>query len=128
MADKQDRLAFRLEFLELFIAFGLEKNIPDRKSLINDQNFRINIDGNRKSKTDKHTGRIGFYRLIDKIADIRKIQNILQAGVNLLFGKPVHRSVQIDIFHTGIFTVKSGAKFQQSRNPAVDVYLSLRRI
>ena len=55
MAYKQDGLPHFLKFFKFMITFCLKKHIPHRQSLIYNQDFRLNIDGNSKSKPYKHT-------------------------------------------------------------------------
>ena len=114
MAYKQNGLSHFLELFEFPVTFCLEKYISYGKSLINDQDLRIDIDSYRKSQTHEHTTGVCFYRLIDKITDICKIQNRLQLGIDLFPGKTDHASVEIYIFKSGIFSVKSGSQFQKS--------------
>ena len=75
-------------FADLFhspVTFGLEEYVTYRKRLIYDQDLRIYVDGQRKSQTHKHTAGISLYRLVDKISNVRKFQNIIQSGINLFF-------------------------------------------
>ena len=55
------------------------------EQLIYHQDLRINIDRNSKSQTHEHTAGISLYRLVDKVSNVRKFQNIIQSGVNLFF-------------------------------------------
>ena len=55
VADKQNRLALFFEILKLALTFRLKKDIADRQCLIDDQDLRINVDGNRKCQAHKHT-------------------------------------------------------------------------
>ena len=126
MADEQDRLAFFLEFLEFSIAFCLEKYVANRKRLIDDQDFRVDIDGNCKCQSDKHPAGIGLYRLVHIVPDIRKIQDILQLFINFFFRKTDHRSIQINIFDAVVFHVKACAQLQQGGNSAVYLHNAAR--
>ena len=108
MAYKEDRLALFFEFFKFVIAFCLEKYISYGKGLIHDQDLRIDIDGHGKSQTDKHTAGIGFHRLIDKLTDIGKSQDLRKTFLDLLFRKAEHGTVEIHILHTGILHIKAG--------------------
>ena len=70
-------------FFHPSVALGLEKDIADRQRLIDNQNFRLHVDSKSKGKTHKHTAGIRLYRLIDKVSDIGKIQNILKLILHL---------------------------------------------
>ena len=64
---------------------------------------------------------------MDKISNVCKFQDIVQSGINFFFGKSDHGSIQIHIFKTGIFHIKSGTQFQQCGNSSVYFYLSFCR-
>ena len=128
MAYEQDRLALLLEFLKLVITFRLEEHVADGQRLIHDQDLRLDIDGQRKSQTDEHTGRISFHRLMHKVPDIGKRQDIIQLRINLLFGKTDHGAIQINILQSGIFRIETCPQFQESRDPSVYVHFAGSRV
>ena len=127
MANEKNCFSHFLELFEFTVTFCLEENITHRKSFIHDQNLRININGNSKSQSYKHTAWICFHRLIYKITDIGKIQNRLQLGINFLPGKANHTSIQIHILNPGILHIKAGSQLQKSRYPAIYRHISTSR-
>ena len=106
------------------IAFCLKKYVSYREGLVHNQYFRINIDRHRKGKPDKHTAGVSFYRLIDIISDIRKVQNAFQLSINFLLGKTDHCPVQVNVLNAVVFHIEAGTQFQQCRNPAVYFHVS----
>ena len=84
MADKQNGLAQLLELFKFMITFCLEEYVSNLKCLSHEQDLWINIDSHCKCKTYKHTAGIGLHRLMDKFADISKIQDCLQSVIDLL--------------------------------------------
>ena len=84
MADKQNGLAQLLELFKFMITLCLEEHVSHRQSLIYNKDLRVNVDGHGKSQPHKHTAGIGLHRLMDKFADISKIQNGLQSVIDLL--------------------------------------------
>ena len=119
MAYEDDGLAHLLELFKFMIAFCLEEYISYGQCLINNQDLRININRYGESQTHEHTAGIGLHRLFHIIADICKIQNILHAALYLLFCETVHGAIEVDIFNTCIFHIKSGSKLQQCLDSAV---------
>ena len=109
------------------IAFCLEKYITNRQCLIYNQDLRIDIDGNCKGKTYKHTAGIGFHRLMDIISDICKSKDIIQLCVDLFLRKADHGTVQIHILKPGIFHIKTGSQFQKGRNTSIDLHFPCGR-
>ena len=94
-------------------ALRLEKYISDSKGLIHNQNFRINVDGDRKRKTHEHSAGIHLDRLIYILADIRKGQNVIELGFDLILCKADHRAVQIDILNAVVLHVEAGSQLQE---------------
>ena len=76
MADKNNSFPKLLKFFKFMIAFGLEEHISYGQCLVYNQDFRLYINGNRKSQTNEHTARIGLHRLVYILSDICKFQNI----------------------------------------------------
>ena len=77
VAYKENGSSHIFKFFKFTITFCLEEHVANRKSLINDQNLRVNVDCNSKSQTNEHTAGICLDRLIYKITDVCKVQNIL---------------------------------------------------
>ena len=117
MADKHDGLSHLLEFLELMVALCLKEHIPHGKRLVHNQDFRLNIDGDRKSQPHEHTAGIGLHRLVHIIPDIGKFQDFRQLGIDFPVRKAHHGTVEVHIFDAVIFHVKTGAQLQKRRNP-----------
>ena len=127
MAHKNNCLSQLFKLFKLMIALRLKKHISYGKRLINDQNFRLNIDCHGKGQPHEHTAGIRLYRLVHIISDIRKLQDIRELFVDFLLGKAHHRTVQIHIFDSVILLIKTGAQLQQCRNSAVHPHLSRGR-
>ena len=77
MAYKENGFSFFLELFKFVIALCLEEYVSYRQSLVYDENLRVNVDGNCESQTHKHTAGIRLYRLIDKITDVCKFDDVI---------------------------------------------------
>ena len=75
MGYEEDRDSLGTQLLEFFETFVLEKDIPHAQGFIHNENIRFHINRYGKCKPGKHSTRIIFNRLTDKITDICKIQN-----------------------------------------------------
>ena len=113
MRDKKDRLSGHLEFIKFMKALCLKEYVSDGKRFIHNQNFRINVDGNRKCKPHEHSAGIHLDRLIYIFADIRKGQNVIELGLDLILSKADHCAVQIDILNAVVLHVEAGSQFQE---------------
>ena len=109
------------------MAYEQEEYVSYRQCLIYHQDLRINIDSDSKSQTHEHTAGICLNRLVDKISNVCEFQDIVQSGIDLLFGKSDHGTVQVYILQAGIFHIKSGSQLQQGRDTSVYLHFSLGR-
>ena len=124
MGNHEDRCSPLLDLLHLPVTFCLKEYVSDGQGLVDDQDLRLHVNVKRKCQTDEHTAGVGLYRLIDKIADIRKIQNILQLFIHLFPGIPHHGAVHIDIFNSGVVHIEPGSKFQKRGDLSLHVHLT----
>ena len=66
-------------------AFGLKVGVTNGEDFINEENFRVDVDGDREGQTHVHARGIVFNGLIDKFFDFGKIDDFLQILLNLSF-------------------------------------------
>ena len=104
------------------VALGLEKYVPHRQRLVYNQNLRLHVDGEGEGQTDEHTAGIGLHRLIHKVPDIGKFQNVRELLVHLFLGKAHHGSVHVNIFNTCVVLVKPGSQLQKGGNLSVHLH------
>ena len=113
MAYEDDGLSISLKLFEFRIALCLEKYISNGQRLVDDQNLRVNVYCNCKSKTHKHTAGVGLYGLIYIVSDIGKFKDLGEFFLNLLVRKAHHRSVKIYVLNAGVLHIKTGSKFKE---------------
>ena len=127
MGYHQDRGALLADLLHAAVALGLEKYVAYGQCLIHDQDLRLHIDGQGKCQTDEHTAGIGLHRLVDKISDIRKIQDFLKLCIHFLLGKAHHGAVHVDIFNSRVVHIETSTQLQKGGDHAIDLHLSRGR-
>src|SRR6185312_7976551 len=84
--DKQYRSPVASKFLHCAEAFFLEAGIPNRKHLVYDQDFRIQVGGDRKSQSQTHTRRIAFNGSVDMPCYAGKLNNGVELRIDFFFG------------------------------------------
>ena len=84
MGNKQQSCSAFSQLLQIMITLLLKEHISDSQSFINDQQIRFNHYLHRKSKADHHAAGISLYRLINKFANICKIDDRLIFRLYLL--------------------------------------------
>src|SRR5205823_14648862 len=85
MRHNNDRLPAILEVPESRRAFLLKTLVPYGKNFVDQQNIRIDLGGYRESQSHEHSARVLLYGRVNKIAQVRKIENLFLARLNVLF-------------------------------------------
>ena len=112
----QDGGAVLPDLLHTPVALGLEKHVAHRQGLVHNKDLRLHIDGQGKGQTDEHTAGIRLHRLIHKIADVGKVQDLLELFIHLRLCVPHHGAVHINIFNSRIIHIEAGSQLQKSRD------------
>ena len=70
-----------------------EINIADRQGFVNQQDFRIDVNGYREGQPHDHAARVSLDRLIDEVANFRERLDLGEALVHFLAREPKDRAV-----------------------------------
>ena len=127
MRHKNDRLSCFLKLIEFAVTFRLEKNISHAQSLIYDQDIRLHIDSHRECQPREHTAGIGLHRLMDKLSDLRKGDDVIQFPPHLFICKPHHSPVEENILQPCIFHIEPGSQFQQGADFSINLHRAAGR-
>src|SRR5208283_1027408 len=117
--NEQDGDAARAQFVDLAHAALAEIDVADGEGLVHQPDFGVHIDGHGEGQPHHHAARIGFYRLVDEVADLGEDLDILIALVDLPGGEAEDGAVEVDVVASGEFGVESSAQFEQSRDAAI---------
>ena len=50
-----------------------EVDVADREGLVDEQDFRVHMDGDGEREADHHAARVGLHGLIDEVADLGEL-------------------------------------------------------
>ncbi|MNN66846.1 hypothetical protein D3C81_1824430 [compost metagenome] len=112
VTNQKDAGAVLLELAQALKAFDLEACITDGQGLVDDQDIRIDLGLNGKGQAYHHAAGVGLYRLVDKVTYIGKGDDAVEAVINFFPAESEHRRVQIYVFSTAEFRIKTRAQFQ----------------
>src|SRR5579883_633748 len=70
MADEHDGAALRPELLDLLETFLLEGHVADGQRLVDQQDFRIDMNGGGEAETELHAGAVGAHRIVDRMLQL----------------------------------------------------------
>ena len=72
--------------------------VSDGQGFIDNQDVRIDIDSDSESESRLHSARILFNWLIDKVTDIREIDDSRHPAFDFRVIHPEHQTFQTDVF------------------------------
>ena len=124
MGNHENGSSVLSDLLHAAVALGLEEHISHGKR---SSTMRISgstlIDNAKASRTNIPL-EIGFHRLVNKVSDIRKFQDIRKLLVHLFFGKAHHGSVHVNILNAGVIHVEARSQLQKRRDNSTHPDLS----
>ena len=69
-----------------------------------------------------HAGRVGLHRRVDELAQLREVDDLVEAILDLALREPEHDAVDEDVLAAGDLRMKSGAELDQRGDAAVDLH------
>jgi hypothetical protein len=120
--NEKDCFAAPLEFSELVEAFVREPLVADGEHFVDEENFGVDVNGDRESETHIHPGRVRFHRRVDEVLQLRKLHDLVKAAGNLALAQTEHDPVDEDVLAPGDFGVKSCAKLDERGDAAIHVH------
>ena len=97
----------------------LEEDVSDRKSLIDDEDIRVEHDLDGECQTHEHTARIGLDRLGYKVSDIGKVDYLLILSVDIVSCETQHGGVHKDVVFAGKLRIEAASELKESGYSAV---------
>jgi hypothetical protein len=82
--DEQDGHAARAELVHLAHAALAEVDVADGERFVNEQDFGVYVDGNGEGQAHDHAARVRLDGLVDEVADLGEVLDLLVAAVDLL--------------------------------------------
>src|SRR5271157_1341838 len=107
----------------LFLKF----RVAHREYFIHNQYFRFQMSSYREGQPHVHTATVAFYWRIEEFRHLGECNDLVELGLDLGTAHPKDRTVQIDIFASGQFRMKTGADLKQACHPTLDADPTLRR-
>src|SRR5690242_1949554 len=115
MTDEQER-SVRLKAAQKSHALLGKTHIAHAERLVDDQCVGIDMRNNCECQTHIHAAGIGFYRLINELTDVGKINDRLIAFLQLSFRDAVKQPAEIDVLPTRELRVEPRAQLEQRRD------------
>ena len=122
VADVEDSAAVVLRrFVHFCKALLLKGDVANRKHFVHKHNVIFEVRRDGKGQLNIHAGRVALNGCVDKFANLGKLDNVVNFGINLLFLHAQNRAVHIDVLATGHLSMKTSANFKHRRHTPIQV-------
>src|SRR5215210_9489667 len=113
MRHEKDRFSASLELTELVEALVREGLIADSKHFVDEENVRVDVDRHRKPEPHVHAGRVSLHRCVDKILQLRKVDDLVEPSGDLTLRQAQHDAVDEHVLASGYLRMKTGSELDQ---------------
>ena len=120
--DQQDGLAAPLELAELVEALVREPFVADGEHFVDEQHLRVDVNRHREAQPHVHARRVGLHRRVDELAQLGKVDDLVEALLDLALREAEHDAVDEDVLAPGDLRMKPGAELDQRRDAAANAH------
>ncbi len=97
VGHEDDRDPLAAELGDARHALVLEGGVADGHDLVEQEDVRVEVRGDREAEAGVHAARIGAHRSVDEVAELRELDDVLHPRLDLLAADPVDRGVEDDV-------------------------------
>src|SRR5262245_42789711 len=101
MRDKDNCAAKLTDILHFIEALPLKRRVPHCQNLINDQNLRLQVSSNRKSKAKIHPTGIMLDRCIEEPVNLSKSYDLVELAGDLSLLHAQDGPIKVNILSSG---------------------------
>src|SRR6187431_1449751 len=104
----------------LFLKFG----VANRQHFVHNQDLRLKMRRNRKSQAHIHAAAVALDWCVEKTLDLGESDDLVEFRFDLRPRHAEDRPVEENILATSQLGVKTGADFEQARDPTTQSHAS----
>src|SRR5207245_3930927 len=104
----------------------LELRITDRENLVDHQNLRLQVGGDRERQSHVHAAGKVFNGRVDELFNFGKGHDLVELPSDFASAHPENGAVEKDVLPPRQFGVKAGPDLQERPDAAVNLDTSLR--
>src|SRR5262245_28161930 len=119
--DEADGAAALLELEHLRHALPLERLVADREHLVQEQDVRVDVHGDREAEPHVHPGRVRPHGQVDEALELRERDDLVHPLAHVLALETVDRAAEEDVLAAGEIGVEAGAELEQRADRAAHV-------
>ena len=126
--DEHDRLLRGAELADLGEALVLEVLVADREHLVDQEDVRFEVHGDREAEAHVHAARVRLHGGVKEAADVGELLDRRHRPVHLLARESEKRAVEISVLAAAEVRVETGADLEQRGHAAIHLERAARRL
>ncbi len=113
MAHEHHRPAFGGDRAHLPQALALERRVPHRQHLVDQQDLGFEVGGHRKGETDVHAAGVTLHRRVEEPCQFGELDDVVEVGCDLPAPHPEDGAGEANVLPAGELGVESGTYLQE---------------
>src|SRR5439155_20167225 len=118
MRDEHERRALLTEAVHAVDALLLELDVTNRQHLVDEEDVRLHVGGDREAEPRHHPRRVRSQRRVDELYEAGERHDIAEASRHVPTGMAEHRAIQEDVFAPREFWIEPGTQLEQRHDTA----------
>src|SRR5262249_37004657 len=128
MGHEQDSPTFSArDILHLSEALCLKFRVPDRQDLVDDQNFRLQMRGDREGQSHIHPAAVVLDRRVEKLLHAGEGDDRVEPPADFFAAHSQNGAVDEYVLAAGHFRMKPGADLKETGDPPAQPYPACAR-
>ena len=119
VGDEHDRLSLGAKLAHPVEAFLGEGGVTHGEHLVDQQDFRFDIDRDGEAQAHRHPGGVGLHRVVDERFDPGEVDDLVQAAADEVSPQAEQGTVQKDVLPTRVVRMETGSKLEQGGDATV---------
>ncbi len=113
VGDEHDGDVLASQLADLVQALHLERFVADGQHFVDEQDFRLHMDGDRKPQPHGHPRRVVLDRHVNEALQLGEADDVVEVGVHVTPAQPQDGAVQVDVLAPREVGVEAGPQLQQ---------------
>ena len=120
MGHEHDRLSRRYQAREGVLALALERLVPDRQDLIEEQDVGVDMGNHREGEPHSHSRREVLELQVDEVLELRHLDDLLEARPSVPGFESHHHAVELDVVASRELVVEPDAEIDDRSHATGD--------
>ena len=105
--DERDGLTLLAKREDAVDALALKGLVADREDLVEEQDLRVHVDGDRETEPHVHARGVRADRQVDEALQLAELDDLVEAAVDLVLLEAVDRRAEVDVVAAGEVLVEA---------------------